>query len=726
MGILDKIFKPKEIKQPRTPYILNYGQASPPDRNLQGYLSAYGEVGWLFAVVSRIAEGVSEAKWRLYSVNPKGERALIYNHPIINLLDFVNPFQTCQEFIELHQIYMGLAGECFWIINKNRLGEPQELWIASPDRMAVVPSRTDFVAGYVYQIGSEKIPLNRDEVLHHKLPNPVNPYRGLGAVQSLAIDLDSELYAGKWNRNFFYNSARPDSLIAFEGTLSEEQFNRLKKQWSERHEGVQRAHKVGLLEGGGKYQQIQFNAKDMDFRALRLLNRDNILGVFGMPLSVMGITENVNKANAEAGDYTFARWLVKPRLNRIKNKLNEQLIPMFKGAKNLELDFDEVVPQTTEQKIAQAQSGITAGYMTINEARQMNGLDTIPTGDMLLTPLNLIPTPTDEIAIEQNSNEATSQNVIGDTAENIAEGEKLNGIQIQAAMEVIISYVAGNIPETVAVELLVAVGIDRERAQSMIDACKDFEPTGDFIDAPIEPPASSPSKSFSTEWKETFWRGYVTRAEAYERKMIVGLKEMFNKQESEAVFKLNEGNKDLIDQAKAKVAYSKLATPILTDLLTQSYRNGSELINPKPPHRGKAEGEPISEAALKWLKTRIAWAALQVGEETARLLSVALAAGYEAGEDIPTIANRVRQIFTDCDRRRSILIARTETISASAQGAISGYEDAGIKEVEFYAALDERTCEDCNSMHGEVFDVGDSIGVIPIHPDCRCTWLPVV
>ncbi len=631
MSIFDKLFKPKEIKQPKTPYILNYGQASPPDRNLQGYLSAYGEVGWLFAVVSRIAEGVSEAKWRLYSVNPKGERTLIYNHAVLDAIEFTNPFQTWQEFIELHQIYMGLTGECFWIINKNRLGEPQELWIAPPDKMSVVPSKTEFVAGYIYQIGSEKIPLTREEVIHHKLPNPTNPYRGLGPAQALVIDLDSELYAGKWNRNFFYNSARPDGILAFEGMLSEEQFDRLKKQWGERHEGVSRAHKIGLLEGGGKYQQIQFNAKDMDFKGLRLLNRDNILGIYGMPLSVMGITENVNKANAEAGDYTFARWLVKPRLNRIKNKLNEQLLPMFKGAKTLELDFDEVVPQTTEQRIAQAQSGITAGYMTINEARQMNGLDPIPAGDMLLTPLNLIPTPT-----------------------------------------------------------------------------KSFRKI----------------KSFSAEWKEAFWRGYVTRAEVYEKKMVIGLNGMFGTQQTEAISNLNAGSKYLIDQTEAKIAYTKIATPILTDLLQQSFNNGNELINPKP-RKDAPEDYPISEAALKWLKIRIGWAAIQIGEETAGTLAKALATGYELGEDIPTIAKRIREVFAGFDRSRSIMIARTETISASNIGAVAGYKEAGVSEVEWMAS--PNSCEECLDIDGNTFSVDDApTPGISTHPNCTCVMLPVI
>jgi HK97 family phage portal protein len=385
MGVLD-IFRKKSIitKEPAVPYLYNYGQAIPPDRDMRGFINAFGEVGWLFAVLSKIAQGVADAEWCLYTER-NGELKEVENSPIMQLLDFVNPFQTFQEFIELHEIYMGLTGECFWVINRNKGGLPGEMWIVPPDKMSVVPSKKDFIAGYVYQIGGEKIPLDKELVIHHKLPNPSNPYRGLGPVQALAYDLDSELYAGKWNRNFFYNSARPDGILSFD-TLSEEQYNRLKLQWNERYRGTANAHKMALVEGAAKYQQISVSAKDMDFKELRLLNRDNILGIFGMPLSVMGITENVNRANAEAGDYTFARWIVTPRLNRLKNKLNEQFIPMWPYSENLYLDFDDVVPESVEEKRALAESGIKSGYMTINEARELQGLDPLDDGDVLVAP----------------------------------------------------------------------------------------------------------------------------------------------------------------------------------------------------------------------------------------------------------------------------------------------------------------------------------------------------
>jgi SPP1 gp7 family putative phage head morphogenesis protein len=453
----------------------------------------------------------------------------------------------------------------------------------------------------------------------------------------------------------------------------------------------------------------------------------------------MGITENVNRANAEAGDYTYARWIVTPRLKRLQGKLNEQYLPLFPNSQNLILIPENVIPQSKEENRMLAESGVKTGYMTINEAREIQGLDPVieSTGDVLMTPLGAYPMSINEETPSPQTIQPTEQpDANPDTVGGIVAANTLNGIQIQSALQVLRDLMANNIPDTVALELLVAVGIDRERAQQMISACSGFTPENPGYDPaqPSTPPESPPVEPAKTvkkkrelppEWKEAYWKGYVTRAEAYEKKMILGLKDMFDKQESVAVGKLEVGSHDLLDKVEAKVEYSKVATPILTDLLKLSIKNGAELINPKP-HKAPPPEEPLSEAARKWLLTRIAWAAEQIGDETATLLSLTLAAGYDAGESIPDIAERVQRVFEDCSKRRSILIARTETISASAQGAIEGYKEAEISQAEFLAALDDRTCEDCNSMDGEVFDLEDTTGVIPIHPDCRCCWLPVV
>ncbi len=398
MNFLEKLFNRSKTPIPnRTSNFYSYG-LSPPDRTVEGFLSAYGSIGWLHAVVFRIALGCSEVEWTLFDVTNQDKPKQIFKHPVLSLLHQVNPFQTSNEFIALDTIYNELIGESFWALNFNALGEPAEIVLPYPHLMSVVPDKNfPFVKGYVYGTGADAVPFNVNEIIHFKYPNPLDQHRGLAPARAIGINLDAEQNADKWVNQFFYNSARPDGVISFDYNLSDEQFDKLKKQWSEKYKGVSKAHQVALLEGGGKYLQIQNSIKDMDFANLKQKNRDVILGVFGMPQSVMGISENVNKANAEAGDYTFARWIVKPRLDWKKAKLQEQLIPRFRRSENLTLGFTEVVPETIEQKRDLAESGMRAGYLTINEARKLQRLDPLPNGDVLLVPLNLIPTPIKEV-----------------------------------------------------------------------------------------------------------------------------------------------------------------------------------------------------------------------------------------------------------------------------------------------------------------------------------------
>ena len=223
---------------------------------------------------------------------------------------------------------------------------------------------------------------------------------------------------------------------------------------------------------------------------------------------------------------------------------------------------------------------------------------------------------------------------------------------------------------------------------------------------------------FNEQRKEALWNIYVNKAGSYEKKIINELRDMFGNQKKEALGNLPKTK--LIDLDKAKEDFKKAVSPALSELLKESLSDGEELLSPK-----KA-GNPALTAALKWLATRIGWAADEVSEETATLLAKQLTEAYAAGEDIKEIAKRVEDVFEQCDKVRSLMIARTETIMAANEGALYGYEEAGVEKMEFYAALDERLCEECMDLHTEIFDKGDAHGVIPVHPNCRCKFLPVI
>ena len=74
-------------------------------------------------------------------------------------------------------------------------------------------------------------------------------------------------------------------------------------------------------------------------------------------------------------------------------------------------------------------------------------------------------------------------------------------------------------------------------------------------------------------------------------------------------------------------------------------------------------------------------------------------------------------------RQRAEVIARSELANAYVKGAIDHNLKEGFAFIRWVAATDERACRWCLSRHGQIFPA-DQV-VIPAHPQCRCTPVPV-
>lgn len=75
-------------------------------------------------------------------------------------------------------------------------------------------------------------------------------------------------------------------------------------------------------------------------------------------------------------------------------------------------------------------------------------------------------------------------------------------------------------------------------------------------------------------------------------------------------------------------------------------------------------------------------------------------------------------------RLRMEMIARTETARAQNIGYVQGLEQVGVKEAELSAV--PGACDECAALDGTRYPIDDAVGVIPVHPRCRCAMLPVI
>ena len=80
-------------------------------------------------------------------------------------------------------------------------------------------------------------------------------------------------------------------------------------------------------------------------------------------------------------------------------------------------------------------------------------------------------------------------------------------------------------------------------------------------------------------------------------------------------------------------------------------------------------------------------------------------------------------------QRRATILARTEVIRAHHVATIQEYENwgaGGVRvEAELRTAGDDRVCDECAALHGNVYTLEEAYSLIPVHPQCRCCCIPL-
>lgn len=128
---------------------------------------------------------------------------------------------------------------------------------------------------------------------------------------------------------------------------------------------------------------------------------------------------------------------------------------------------------------------------------------------------------------------------------------------------------------------------------------------------------------------------------------------------------------------------------------------------------------------------------LLTAEQITRLRSV-FEQGFSDNLTIAQIEKRIKTLnlppVTDGDtlivsaEARPNLIARTETVRLANQGLVDLYTDNGVEKVSWLTSISNRTCDECEALDGEIFEIGNlTVGINqpPLHPNCRCSLLSV-
>jgi SPP1 gp7 family putative phage head morphogenesis protein len=95
--------------------------------------------------------------------------------------------------------------------------------------------------------------------------------------------------------------------------------------------------------------------------------------------------------------------------------------------------------------------------------------------------------------------------------------------------------------------------------------------------------------------------------------------------------------------------------------------------------------------------------------------------GMRMGEGMSKISMKLRDVF-DGDIRRAEIVARTEVVRIANEANLERMDDKGTLYVEYIASHEDgRRCENCADHDGKIYKLVDAKGLLPLHPQCRCT-----
>ena len=147
---------------------------------------------WVYAAVRAIASKVAGTELTLCARRADGvDEVTDLAHPLVRLLEEVNPFETRHGLWERTVTFLELTGNAYWYVAENRLGVPAEIWLIPSQMMRVVPDRQRFIKGYVCRVEGSEVGFDRRDIIHLKYPNPRSLYYGRGPLQAAAASVDA-------------------------------------------------------------------------------------------------------------------------------------------------------------------------------------------------------------------------------------------------------------------------------------------------------------------------------------------------------------------------------------------------------------------------------------------------------------------------------------------------------------------------------------------------------
>lgn len=268
-------------------------------------------------------------------IKSMGDVVEIEDHLILDILNMPNDRMNYTDLINVTQSYLGLIGNAYWYKVRNKKGEIESIMPLSAENITAEVSDNGIyktIQYYKYtnpdNIGDNVTIIPKKDIMHFANYGASNLLWGKGELEACITAAERELYYDQFENYINKNNARPDYGIIYKNGIKENERKDIKKSLLQHFGGVKNSGKPLVMSGDVDIKQLGFAPKDMQYKDGRDAIRQEIASVFGVPEALITLN-SANYASAAAASTHYANYTIIPKLNKMLEKINEQLVAEF-------------------------------------------------------------------------------------------------------------------------------------------------------------------------------------------------------------------------------------------------------------------------------------------------------------------------------------------------------------------------------------------------------------
>lgn len=338
--------------------------------------SLYTREPWVNATANLIARTLSSIPFVVRD-NVTGE--LLPDHPLQKLIESGNQLNDANTINWAGYVDLGIGGNYFRILSEDF----KSFWHVPVEFVELVPNEAFkrgepgaqpvteiLITGNYLQTGAKtRIPWER--VIHHKMPNPHNPFFGLSMYLAAKRPILLDRHKNEFEMAFYLRGATHAGVIETEEDLPKKRLERLMSTFETTFTGRRNWWRTIFLPKSAKWVSNGMTFNEMQHLDGLRENRLTLLATLGIPASMVGIVQDVNRATAEVQQKVFWHNTIIPMADFIASGWNNSYLVrrIYKDMISVEPDYsgNPAIEGSVLTKGEQTEAAQHA--LTINEIR---------------------------------------------------------------------------------------------------------------------------------------------------------------------------------------------------------------------------------------------------------------------------------------------------------------------------------------------------------------------